>query len=119
MDARSERGEFLKAAAFGLAAARLSADPKPLRGIFPILQSPYSDSGQLDTETLAKEVKFLDRLGVDGVVWPQLASERSELKPEERFSAAESIIAAGSRPPPPLLLLLHVPDVAAARLDAP
>src|SRR5260370_7306287 len=115
MDARSERGEFLKAAAFGLAAARLSADPKPLRGIFPILQSPYSDSGQLDTETLAKEVKFLDRLGVHGVVWPQLASEWSELKPEERFSGAESIMAPAKAPRCAAALALHGPTVEPAR----
>src|SRR5260370_32220735 len=94
----TDRREFLKAAAFGLAAAKLGADIKPLRGIFPILQSPYSDSGQLDTETLAKEVKFLDKLGVHGLVWPQLASEGSELKPEERSSGPESILAAAQGP---------------------
>ena len=32
---------------------------------------------------LAKEVKFLDKCGVHGVVWPQLASEWSTLEPDE------------------------------------
>ena len=36
----TNRRDFLKATAFGLAAAALRADSKPLRGIFPIMQSP-------------------------------------------------------------------------------
>jgi 4-hydroxy-tetrahydrodipicolinate synthase len=111
----TDRRKFLKAAAFSLAAARLGADTKPLRGIFPILQSPYSDSGQLDTETLAKEVKFLDGIGVHGVVWPQLASEWSELKPEERFSGAESILAAAKGARCAVVLGVQGTDVEAAR----
>ena len=71
----TNRRDFLKATAFGLAAAALRADSKPLRGIFPIMQSPYTQGDRLDTEVLAKEVKFLDHCGVHGVVWPQLASE--------------------------------------------
>ena len=111
----TDRREFLKAAALSLAAARLGASTKPLRGIFPILQSPYSDSGQLDNETLAKEVKFLDRLGVHGVVWPQLASEWSELKPEERSSGAESIMAAAKGARCAVVLGVQGPDMEAAR----
>ena len=111
----TDRREFLKAVAFSLAAARLDADTKLLRGVFPILQSPYSDSGQLDTETLAKEVKFLDRLGVHGVVWPQLASEWSELKPEERSAGAEAIMAAAHGAHCAVVLGVQGPDLEAAR----
>jgi Dihydrodipicolinate synthase/N-acetylneuraminate lyase len=111
----TDRREFLKAIAFTLSAAKLGADTKPLRGIFPILQSPYSNSGQLDTETLAKEVKFLDRLGVHGVVWPQLASEWSELKPEERSAGAESIMAAAKGARCAVVLGVQGPDLEVAR----
>ena len=45
------------------------------------MQTPFTGSGKLDTETLAKEVKFLDKCGVHGVVWPQLASEWSTSSP--------------------------------------
>ena len=90
----TNRREFLQAAAFSLVAAKLRADIKAMRGIFPIMQTPYTEAGQLDTEVLAKEVEFLDRAGAHGVVWPQLASEWSELKPEERSAGAETIMAA-------------------------
>lgn len=109
------RREFLKTIAFSLAAAKLGADTKPLRGIFPILQSPYLDSGHLDTETLAKEVKFLDTIGVHGVVWPQLASEWSELKPQERSAGAESIMAAAKGARCVVVLGVQGPDLEAAR----
>jgi len=85
----TNRRDFLKAAAFSLAAANLGASTKTMRGIFPIMQTPYGESGRLDTEVLAKEVKFLDRCGVHGVVWPQLASEWSTLEPDERSAGAQ------------------------------
>jgi 4-hydroxy-tetrahydrodipicolinate synthase len=111
----TNRREFLKAAGFGLVAARLSADAKSMRGIFPIMQTPYTDSGQLDTEVLAKEVKFLDHAGAHGVVWPQLASEWSELKPDERSAGAESIMAAAKGARCAVVLGVQGPDAEAAR----
>jgi 4-hydroxy-tetrahydrodipicolinate synthase len=111
----TNRRQFLQTAAGSLIAAKLSADSKPLRGIFPIMQTPYTESGDLDTQTLAKEVKFLDRVGAHGVVWPQLASEWSELKPEERSAGAESIMAAAKGARCAVVLGVQGPDVEAAR----
>src|SRR6267143_4926287 len=90
----THRRDFLKAAAFSIGAAKLTAGSKELRGIFPIMQTPYTESNRLDTEVLAKEVKFLDKCGAHGVVWPQLASEWSELTPEERIAGAEAVMTA-------------------------
>src|SRR5215472_14947853 len=71
------------AGAFGLALAgpRLARPDgaKRLEGVFPIMQTPFTGADRLDTETLAREVEFLDRCGVHGVVWPQLASEYFDL----------------------------------------
>ena len=50
---------------------------KPLRGIFAIAQTPFTESNQLDLNVLAREVEFIDRGGVHGFVWPQMASEYS------------------------------------------
>jgi 4-hydroxy-tetrahydrodipicolinate synthase len=111
----TNRRQFLQAAAGSLVAAKLRADTKPLRGIFPIMQTPYTESGDLDTQTLAKEVKFLDRVGAHGVVWPQLASEWSELKPEERSAGAESIMAAAKGARCAVVLGVQGPDMEAAR----
>lgn len=62
------------------------------RGIFPIVATPYKDDGSVDLATLAAEVRFLDRAGVHGIVWPQLASEYALLTYEERIAGAETIV---------------------------
>ncbi len=69
---------------------------RPLRGIFPIMQTPFTEANLLDQPVLAKQVRFLDRCGVHGMVWPQLASEYSTLSQEERIAGAETILAAGA-----------------------
>ncbi len=76
------------------------AEGDGFRGVFPIVATPYDESGAVDLETLAKEIRFLDRAGVHGVVWPQLASEYALLTFEERIAGAEAIVTAakGLRP---------------------
>lgn len=93
--ARSRR-EFLAAAA-GSAVLLRAADTgstRRLEGIFPIMQTPFTDSGSLDLETLAHEVEFLHRAGAQGMTWPQMASEWPTLTFEERLAGAERIIRA-------------------------
>ena len=94
----SSRREFLAvAAAVGSTALLRAADGAPdrkLEGIFPIVQTPFTDSGALDADTLAREAQFLHRAGVQGMTWPQNASEYSALSFEERLAGAETIIRA-------------------------
>ena len=45
---------------------------KPMRGIFIIMATPYTDTKAVDYEDLAREVNFLARCEVHGMVWPQL-----------------------------------------------
>jgi len=73
---------------------------KALRGIFPIMQTPFTESDKIDFPVLAKEVHFLDRCGVHGMVWPQLASEYMTLSVDERMRGMEAILetAKGIRP---------------------
>ncbi len=59
------------------------------------MQTPFGDAGALDLPVLAKQVRFLDRCGVHGMVWPQLASEYAVLSREERIAGAETIVQAG------------------------
>src|SRR5262245_59025160 len=49
------------------------AGQKPMRGVFIIMATPYTASKEVDYEDLAREVDFLDRCKVHGMVWPQLA----------------------------------------------
>ena len=37
------------------------APAKRLQGIFPIAHSPFTDSDQLDINTLVEELRFIDR----------------------------------------------------------
>jgi len=77
---------------------------KPLRGAFPIMATPYTDSKEIDYEDLGGEVDFLVRCGVQGMVWPQLASEYAFLTKEERLKGME-IIARAVRGKKPALVL--------------
>jgi len=92
------RREFLAGAAAGgslmLLRPAYGAAEHRLAGIFPIMQTPFKDAGALDVETLAQEVQFLDRIGVQGMVWPQLASEFPLLSYDERLAGAEALVRA-------------------------
>ncbi len=94
------RREFLRqigAGAISLAVANhsLAAEGKPLRGLFPIGQTPCTPDNKLDLDCLAAEVKFCNRGGVHGFVWPQIASGWAGLTQQERMQGAETILAAG------------------------
>lgn len=92
-----------------------SADPaKPLRGIFIIMATPYTDSGQVDWEDLEREVDFLDRAGVHGMVWPQMASEYDRLTKAERLRGMEVLAKACRGRKAALVLGVQGPNVAEA-----
>ena len=91
---------------------------RKLAGIFPIMQTPFSNSGALDTETLTREVQFLDRIGAQGMVWPQMASEYPSLTYEERLTGAETIVRANKaldpRTRPAVVIGVQAPDTETA-----
>ena len=112
MSRKFDRREFIRRAAVtavafpGLARAEARRalatppPPKPFRGIFAILQTPFDKNDQLDWEDLESEVSFCVRAGAHGLVWPQLAGEFYLLSEEERRRGAEVIIkAAAGRAP--------------------
>ncbi|MGH9722805.1 MAG: dihydrodipicolinate synthase family protein [Bryobacteraceae bacterium] len=107
------RREFMASlGASGLAFA--AAGAKPLRGIFPIAQTPFTSGGKLDLDGLAAEVKFVDRGGVHGLVWPQLASEWSTLTLDERLEGAEAILATAKGLRPAIVIGVQSPEVVTA-----
>ena len=112
------RRQFLAAAAAGstlILRSAYAATEKKLQGIFPIMQTPFRDSGELDAETLAREVRFLDRIGAQGMVWPQLASEFAALTVDERLAGAETIVRANkaldARTRPAVVLGVQAADI--------
>jgi 4-hydroxy-tetrahydrodipicolinate synthase len=67
---------------------------KPLRGLYPILETPFTPSDKLDTDALTREVDFINRGRVNGMIWPVFASSWSTLSDAERIEGAETILAA-------------------------
>ena len=55
------------------------------------MATPFTESKAVDYDDLAREVGFLERCGVHGMVWPQLASEYVTLTKEERLRGMEVI----------------------------
>jgi len=62
---------------------------KKMHGALMILSTPYTESGDVDYEDLAKEVAFCDQCGVQGIVWPQNSSEQRFLTKAERIRGFE------------------------------
>ena len=77
---------------------------KPMRGAFPIMATPYAESKEIDYEDLASEVQFMVRSGVQGMVWPQSASEYTKLTKDERMKGMEVLAKAAKGTRPSLVL---------------
>src|SRR3981189_1854139 len=92
-------------------AAASDARPKPLRGIFPIAQTPFTASDKLDLDSLVEELRFLDRGGVHGFVWPQNASEWVTLTEAERLAGAEAVLASSTQLRPAIVIGVQSPNV--------
>lgn len=75
----------------GREAAAAPGAAKPLEGAFIILSTPYMESKAVDYEDLAHEVEFLNKAGVQGLVWPQLSSELLQLNKEERLRGMDTL----------------------------
>ena len=67
-----------------------------LRGVFPVLQSPFDDADRLDLDALGAEVEFCRRAGVHGVVYPAIASEFQYLTDDERCAGVEAVVGAAA-----------------------
>ena len=119
----SGRRKFLQSVSAGalisvLIDGRMFAVPasgsKLLRGIFPIAQTPFNESGGLDLDALAEEVRFSERARAHGFVWPQNASEWKSLTVCERFKGAVAIASAGKALRPAVVIGVQAANVATA-----
>src|ERR1019366_209075 len=80
---------------FSAAAGPKDSTAKRFSGLFPIASTPFTQDNKLDFDCLNNEVKFCNRGGVPGLIWPQIASGWSTLSSSERFAGAESMLSAG------------------------
>lgn len=102
------RRDWLGAAGSAALLAKLapaaSMPGKPMQGAFIILSTPYTASKAVDWEDLAGEVDWMDRYGVQGLVWPQLSSELLQLSKDERMRGME-VLAKAAKGKNPVLVL--------------
>ena len=87
-----------------------AGDKKSLRGAFMILATPYTSTKAIDYDDLASEVEFLDRCEVQGMVWPQNASDLNYLTKDERMRGMEVIAKAAKGRKPALMLGVQSED---------
>jgi 4-hydroxy-tetrahydrodipicolinate synthase len=123
---RLNRREFLRwvgTGAIGLGLAHRgfavlagpAAAGKPLRGIFPIAQTPFTPADKLDLDALVRQLEFIDRGGVQGFVWPQIASEWATMSETERMDGMEALGHAGRKLRPALIFGVQGKDLTAVR----
>ena len=60
-------------------------------GPFPLLCTPYTETGAVDYPTLAKETKFVADCGVNGIIWPAADDALRLLSPEEERRGWETM----------------------------
>jgi len=63
-------------------------DPR-VRGPFPILSTPFTPSGAVDYEVLAKQARFVDACGSPGMIWPQSGDSVDLLTAHEKLRGME------------------------------
>lgn len=66
-------------------------DSSILTGVFPVIPTPFHDNGEIDAASLKNVIETMIAAGVDGVVFPGLASEYADLTREERLSTTAMI----------------------------
>ncbi len=81
-----------------------------MQGAFIIMGTPYDESKQIDYEDLAGEVDYLHQAGVQGMVWPQFASEYPYLDQDERMRGMEVLARAARGKRPALVLGVQADD---------
>ncbi len=68
------------------------ADTRPIAGVFPVLPTPFAADKQPDRVALRVLVRYLLLSGVDGMTFPGVASEVSELTQDERLSLTQLVL---------------------------
>ncbi len=93
--AMHSRRDWLKTLGMAAVAAQFprvmhAAGPaNAMRGVFIILNTPFTATGEVDWDDLEREVAFVDRAGCHGIVWPQGSSGVATLTREERLRGME------------------------------
>jgi 4-hydroxy-tetrahydrodipicolinate synthase len=66
-----------------------------LRGVFPVLSTPFRESGECDEAGLRRLIRYAAMAGANGVVYPAIASEFSTLTGDERRRLVQIVLDLG------------------------
>lgn len=91
--------------------------PKPWRGIFVIVVTPFTESYELDEDSLRREVRFCIEAGAHGLVGPANASEFPTLSDDERKRWIEIVVQEAAGQVPVVAATTHGHAVPAAALS--
>jgi dihydrodipicolinate synthase/N-acetylneuraminate lyase len=69
-------------------AGTVTADPR-VQGPFLILSTPFTASGAVDFDALAKEARYVDWCGCPGMIWPQSGDSVDLLTTDEKLRGME------------------------------
>ncbi|HEX4637497.1 MAG TPA: hypothetical protein VH189_15035, partial [Rhizomicrobium sp.] len=64
---------------------------KPMRGVMPIVVTPYTPDGAVDYDDLARQMAFYDHCGCTGGAWPQGNGDVLLLSRDERMRGMKVI----------------------------
>ncbi len=73
----------------------VAADPR-VQGPYLILSTPFTASGEVDFEALAKEARYVDWCGCPGMIWPQSGDSLDLLTTDEKLRGMEVLAKAAS-----------------------
>ena len=85
--------------------------PAALRGVFPVLATPFNADFSPDERGLRAIARYAIEAGADGIVYPGVASEYDTLTMDERVHLVD-VVAAVARDRVPLIVGASAPDVA-------
>jgi 4-hydroxy-tetrahydrodipicolinate synthase len=86
--------------------------PAALRGVFPVLATPFNADLSPDEPGLRAIARYAIEAGVDGIVYPGVASEYDTLTIDERLRLVD-VVAAVARDRVPLIIGASASDVVA------
>ncbi|MDD3585898.1 MAG: dihydrodipicolinate synthase family protein [Thermoguttaceae bacterium] len=67
---------------------KVLGDPR-VRGPFPILSTPYTQSGEVDFDVLGRQAQFVDWCGSPGMIWPQSGDSVDLLTMDEKLKGMD------------------------------
>ena len=91
MHHRRDTLKLMASAAAMAATPAMAQRAKPMRGVMPIVVTPYKPDGSVDYDDLARQMVFYDKCGCTGGAWPQGNGDVMLLSKDERMQGMKAI----------------------------